>query len=226
MKRFAILLAFVDIATAGKHQGLSTVYIKYNLFHQSKLGKDVELRNTHIVLFKSPGDVMEVTTLGAQLGLASELVDWYRDATTVPFGHLLTDLSPRTDDRLRYCTNSGSVPSKLSIPELLKDLRVLVEEQTKSFYPPVVPSAFPKMQKPLSSDLPKRVYRVSMRMHSKSTKKKLASHKKTSHGKVSRRSLVAIAKKHNLEAKKKRSIARKRISTNSVFTPPVINHLF
>ena len=84
--------AFVDIATAGRHRGLSTIYIKHNLFHQSNLGRDVELENTHIVLFKSPRDVMQVTTLSTQLGLGSELVDWYRDATSVPFGHLLIDL--------------------------------------------------------------------------------------------------------------------------------------
>ena len=34
--------ACVDIATAGRHRGLSTIYIKHNLFHQSKLGRDVE----------------------------------------------------------------------------------------------------------------------------------------------------------------------------------------
>ena len=90
--------AFFDIATAGRHRGPSTIYIKHNLFHQSKLGRDVELQNTHIVLFKSPCDVMQVSTLGAQLGLGSELVDWYRDATSVPFGHLLIDLLPHTDD--------------------------------------------------------------------------------------------------------------------------------
>ena len=48
----------VDIATTGRHRGLSTIYIKHNFFHQSKLGRDVELQNTHIVLFKSPRDVM------------------------------------------------------------------------------------------------------------------------------------------------------------------------
>ena len=95
---------FVDVATAGRHRGLSTIYIKHNLFHQSKLGRDVELQNTHIVPFKSPRDVMQVTTLSTQLGPGSELVDSYRDATSVPFGHLLVDLSPRTDDRLRYRT--------------------------------------------------------------------------------------------------------------------------
>ena len=207
--------AFVDIATAVRHRGLSTIYIKHNLFHQSKLGRDVQLQNTHIVLFKSPRDVMQVTTLSTQLGLGSELVDWYRDATSVPFGHLLIDLSPRTDDRLHYCTDSGSVPSKFYIPERLKHLRTLDDEQTKSLYSPSVPIAFPQMQKSLPSVLPKRVYPVSMRMHSKSPQRKLANHKKTSRGKVSRRSLVTIAKKNNLEAKKKRSVVKKRIATNS-----------
>ena len=83
--------AFVDIATAGRHRGLSTIYINHKLFHQSKLGRDVELQSTHIVLFKSPRDVMQVTTLSTKLGLGSELLDWYRDATSVPFGHMLTD---------------------------------------------------------------------------------------------------------------------------------------
>ena len=63
--------AFVDIATAGRHRGLSTIYIKHNIFHQRKLGRDVELQNSHIVFFKSPRDLMQVTTLRAQLGLGS-----------------------------------------------------------------------------------------------------------------------------------------------------------
>ena len=111
MRRFGIQKPFVDIATAGRHPGLSTIYIKHKLFHQSKQGRDVELQNTHIVLFKSLRDVMQITTLSTVLGLGSELVDWYRDATSVSFGNLLVDLSPQTDDRLRYCSNSGSVPS-------------------------------------------------------------------------------------------------------------------
>ena len=207
--------AFVDNATARRHRGLSTIYIKHNFFHQRKLGRDVELQNTHIVLFKFPRDVMQATTLRTQLGLGLELVDWYRDATSVPFGLLLIDLSPWTDDRLRYCTNSGSVPPKFYLPERLKYLRTLDDEHKKHLYSPSVPTAFPQMQKPLSSVWPKRVYPVSMRMHSKSTQRKLASHKKTSRGKVSWRSLATIAKKNNLEAKKNCSVVRKRIATNS-----------
>ena len=135
--------AFVDIATAGRHRGLSTIFIKHNFFHQSKLGRDVELQNTHIVLFKSPRDVMQVTTLSTKLGVGSELVDWYRDATSVPFGHLLIDMSPRTDDRLRYCTKSGIVPSKIYIPEQLKHLWTSDDEHTKSLYLSKCSNRFP-----------------------------------------------------------------------------------
>ena len=159
---------------------------------------------------------MQLTTLGAQLGLGSKLVDWYRDARSVPLGHLLIDLSPRTDDRLRYCTDNGFVPSNFYTPERLKLSRTLDDENTKSIYSPSLPIAFPQMQKSLSSVLPKRRYPFSMRMPSKYTQRKLAQHKKTSRGKVSRRSLVTtIAKKNNLEPKKKLSVVRKKITTNS-----------
>ena len=158
--------SFVDNAASGRHRGLSPIYKKQNLFHQSKQGRDVELQNTHIILFKSPHDVMQVTTLGAQLRLCLELVDWYRDATSVPSGHLLLDLSPQTDDRLSYCTNSGSVPSKFYIPEPLKHLRTMEDEHAKAHYSPSVPIAFTQTQKPLFLTLSKRVYPVSWRNHS------------------------------------------------------------
>ena len=178
--------AFVDIATAGRNWGLSTIYIEHNLFHQSKLGRDVELQNTHIVLFNSPRDVMQATTLSTQLGLGSELVDWYRDAMSVPFGHLLIDLSPRTDDRLRYCTNTGSIILKFYIQERRKRSNFLDDEQTKSLYSPSVPIIFPQMPKSFPSVLPKRVYPVSLRMHNKSAQRQPAKHKKTSRGKISK----------------------------------------
>ena len=204
--------ASVDIATAGRHRGLSTIYIKHNLFHQSKLRRDVELQNTHIVLFKSPRDVSQLTTLSTQLGLGSDLVDWYREATSVPFGHLLIDLSPRTDDRLRYCTNTGSIPSKFYIPDLLKQSKFLDNEHTKFLYSPCVPVIFPQMQNSFPSVLPKRVYPFPLRMHNKSAQKKPAKHKKTQLGNISRRGTTIVSKTYNLEAKKRLSGVRKRVT--------------
>ena len=209
--------AFVDIATADRHRGLSTFYNKHNLFHQSELGRDVELQNTHIVLFKSPGDLMQVTTLNAVLGLDSELVVWYRDATSVPFGHLFNDLSPRTDDRLRYCTNTGSIPSKFYIPDRLKQSKTLDDKHTKSLYSPSVPINFPQMQNFFPSVLPKRVYPVSLEMHNKSAQKKPAKHRKTSRCKNPKRRLTIVSKTHNLEAKKGHSGDRKRVTAQKSY---------
>ena len=205
---------FVDTATAGRHRGLSTIYLEHNLFHQSKLWRDVELQNTHIGLLKSPRDVMQFSALSAQTGLRSKLVDWYRDATSVHYGHLLIDFSQRTDDRLRYCTNTGSIPSKFYNPERLKQSKYLDNVQTKSLYSPRVPIIFPRMQKSFPSVLPKRVFPVSLRMHNKSAQRKPAKHKKTSRGKFSKRSSTIVLKTYNLEAKKSYSGVRKRVTAH------------
>ena len=171
--------AFVDIATAGRHRGLSTIYIRHNLFQQSKQGREVELQNTYIVLFKSSRDLMQVTTLSTQLSLGSELVDWYRDATSVPFGHLLIDFSPRTDDRLLYCTYTGFIPSKFYIPDRLKQTKNLDDEHRKTLYSPSVPFIFPQMQKSFPSVLPKGLYPISLRIRNESAQGKPGKHKKT-----------------------------------------------
>ena len=204
--------AFVDIATTWRHRGLSTTYIKHNFFDQSKLGRDVGLQNAHIVLFKSPRDVMQVTTLSTQLGLGSDLFLWHRDVTSVHFGHLLIDLSPRSDDRLRYCTNTGTIRSKFCIPDRLKQSKILEDEHTKSLHSPLVPIIFPKMQKSFPSVLPKRVYPVSLRMHIKSAQRKPAKHKKTTRGKISKRGSTIVSKTYNLEGKKRHSGVRKRVT--------------
>ena len=217
--------AFVVIATAGRHRGLSTIYFKHNVFHQSNLGRDAELQNTLFVLFNSPRDVMPVTNLGAQLGLGSELVDWYQDETSVPFGLLLIDSSPRTDDRLRYCTNSGSVPAEFFIPERLKQLRTLDDEHTKSLFSPSVLVAFPQMQKSLLSLLPKIVHLFSMRTHSKSTQRKLASHKK--HHVVKFQDEVWLLWLKRTTWKQRRNVlsSEKGLQLIAIISPPVINHL-
>ena len=148
--------AFVDVTTAGIHRGLSTTYIRNNSFHQSKLGFDLELQNPHIVAFKSPRDQMQFNTLSEQLGLRSKLIDWYRDVMSVLHGHLLIDLSHRKQDRVRFGTNTGSIPTKFHIPDRLKQSKILNHEHTKSSYSPIIPFIFPQMQKSFPLVLPKR----------------------------------------------------------------------
>ena len=64
---------FVDIACTGRLRGLRTIYLKHNLFHQSKHGRHLKLRNPHNVLFKTPSDVVQSSRLSAQLGRATSV---------------------------------------------------------------------------------------------------------------------------------------------------------
>ena len=194
---------FVDIDTTGRHRRFITIYIEHTLLHQSKLGRDVELQNTHIVIFKSPREVHQVATLSVQLGLGSALVDWYWDATSVPFVHLLIDLSPRTDDRLRYCTNSGNIPSKFYVPDNLKHLKYLDDDYTKSLYSSSIPALFPCMQNSVSKNLSKRIHPISQRVHRQPAERKLVRSEKKSRPKVQRRNSRTVFKNNNLETTKK-----------------------
>ena len=162
---------FVKDATAGRHRGLNTIYIKHNLFHQSKLGRDVELQNTHIVLFKSPRDVLQINTLSQQLGLVSQLKEWYQDATSVPCGRLFIDLTPKTVNFLRYWSNSGSVPTNFYLPAGI-ETKILDDEYTIRLYSPNNSKIFPKASKTIHSQLPKRFHSVSERVFSKPTKRR------------------------------------------------------
>ena len=153
---------------------------------------------------------MKVGTIRAKLSLGSELVDWYRDATSVPYGHLFIDLSPRRDDRLCYCTSRGSITSKTDNPERFKHLNSLEDEHTKTLFSPNVPVIFPRTHRSFASILPERVYPVSLRLHSKSAQRKPAKHK-TSQGQISKRISLDISK-NNLEAKTRNFSIRRRLT--------------
>ena len=152
--------------------------------------------------------------LSAPLGLGSELVEWYRDTTSVSYGYLLIYLSPRTDDRLRYCTNTGSIPSKFYIPDRLKQFKNWDDEHTNPLYSPSFPIIVPQMQKSFPSVLPIRVFPVSLRRLNKSAQRKPAKHKKISRGKISKRGSTIVSKTYNLEAKKRHSDDRKRLTSH------------
>ena len=107
---------FEKVAIVGRHRKFICSYMKHSLFHKSANGRDTELQNTHIVLFKSPRDGQQIDLLGKQLGLGKTLRKWYAEATSVPYGPLLIDSSPKTNDLLRYSTDVTSFPTKFLLP--------------------------------------------------------------------------------------------------------------
>ena len=156
----------MKIASAGRHRRLNTKNIKHKLFHQSQLGRDAELQNTHIVLFKSPRDVLHINTFSKKLGLGSQLKEWYQDATSIPYGPLVIDLIPKTVDLLRYCTNSGSVPSKFYLPAGT-ETKFLDDEHKIRLYTPNISNIFPKNPKTIHLPFCKKFHSVPQRISNK-----------------------------------------------------------
>ena len=92
----------VKIATSGRHCKLYVIYVKHNLFHQSKWSRTIDLNTTHIILFKSLRDIQQIEYLGKQLNCLQLIKEAYKLATAEPFGHLMLDLDPKTSQGLRF----------------------------------------------------------------------------------------------------------------------------
>ena len=69
--------------------------------------RNISLNAHYIVLFKSPRDKLQVSTLARQVspGKVQEFMRSYEEATSRPHGYFLLDLKPTTDDGQRLKTN-------------------------------------------------------------------------------------------------------------------------
>ena len=168
---------------------------------------------------------MQVITLRGQLGLRSELVDWYQYATSAPYCHLLIDLSPRKDDRLRYCTNTGSIPSEFYIPDRLKQSKSLNNEYTKFFYSPSVPIVLPQMQNLFLQSCPKEFIRFLCKCIINLLKRNRQSIKKHHVAKFQSKIRVWSLKCTTWKQRGDILASDKGLQLIKVFTPPVITHL-
>ena len=126
---------FSKLATAGRHKNISVIYVKHNLFQQSKWSRTIDLDATHIILFKSSRDIQQIGLIGRQLNNTQFLKNSYELATKQPFGHLLIDLDPKTSDVLRYCSNIVPPgPSVFYLPPAKAVIKNLSNERARALY--------------------------------------------------------------------------------------------
>ena len=93
------------------------IYVKHNLFQQSKWFRTIDLNTTHIVLYKSPRDVQQIGSIDRQLNNKQFLRESYEVATKQPFVHLLIDLNPKISEALPFSSNTVPTgPSILYLP--------------------------------------------------------------------------------------------------------------
>lgn len=98
----------VDIFTKlSHHLNMSVIFIVQNIFHKGKGMRDISLNSHYIVAYKSPRDRNQFGTLSRQIcpGNTRYINEAFEDATSVPYGYLVMDLTQTTPDHLRYRTN-------------------------------------------------------------------------------------------------------------------------
>ena len=67
----------------------------------------MSLNAYYLVIFKNPRDQNQLATLARQMypGNSKFLIEAFKDATQQPYGYLLIDLKPDTEERIRVRTN-------------------------------------------------------------------------------------------------------------------------
>ncbi|GFW54277.1 uncharacterized protein TNCV_1560551 [Trichonephila clavipes] len=91
------------------HKNLSLIFVVQNIFQKGKEIREISLNAHYLVLFKNRRDQSQITHLGHQLYPRKEkfFQECYADATSKPYGYLLIDLKPETDESLRVHTGSN-----------------------------------------------------------------------------------------------------------------------
>ena len=103
-----------QIFTRGCHHwSLSCVHIIQNLFFDGL--RTSRINAQYLIIMKNPADKLQAVSLGKQLfpKKLQYFLDSYQDATSKPYGYLLVDVSPLTEEQCRLRTNI--FPTELQI---------------------------------------------------------------------------------------------------------------
>ena len=89
------------------HKSVSVLFLTQNLFFKSKQTRTISLNSHYIVVFKNARDAMQISNLARQMypGNSKFMVEAFKDATSGPYGYLLIDMKPYTEEAYRLRTN-------------------------------------------------------------------------------------------------------------------------
>ena len=95
------------------HRSVSIIYITQNLFF-GKQQRTISLNSHYFILFRNIRDSSQIGVLARQMYPSRSGYDYfmesYKDATGMPFGYLVVDLRPETEDKFRLRT--GVLPNQ------------------------------------------------------------------------------------------------------------------
>ena len=89
------------------HLRLSVFLLVQNLYANSKHFRAISLNAHFFIVFRNGRDALQIRRLAASIfpGQTNFMMDSYLKATSVPFGYLCIDISPRSIDAYKLRTN-------------------------------------------------------------------------------------------------------------------------
>ena len=120
--------------------------------------------------------------------------EWYTEAISKHYGHLLIDLIPKTVDSLKFFTSSGSILSKCHLPAE-SETKFSDNEHTMRLYTLNNSNIFPKTSKTIHPPIPKKIHSVPQRMSSKFATRQATGSPKSRFSEISKRNI----KTHTME---------------------------
>lgn len=88
------------------HLNISVIFIVQNIFNQNKYMRTISLNSHYIIILKGARITQQVTILSRQIfpNKSKEVTEIFKAATAKPFGYLLFDLHPQSNDKYRLRT--------------------------------------------------------------------------------------------------------------------------
>jgi len=89
------------------HYRFTAILVYQNIYAQGKCARSIAV-NTHVmVLFKNKRDKRQVRALASQINPTNPkaLIEAYEEATSTPYGYLVVDCSPGTQDEFSWRTD-------------------------------------------------------------------------------------------------------------------------
>jgi hypothetical protein len=87
------------------HKNLTILYLNQNMYCQGNSTRTINLNTHYMVLMRNPRDISQIAVLAKQTGLGKILVQAYKHCISKPYGYLVVDLSPHSDDSIRLKTD-------------------------------------------------------------------------------------------------------------------------
>lgn len=106
----------MNLFTVGSHhKNTSVFFLTQNIFSKGKYSRDISLNANYMIIFKNPRDQQQLQILARQMypNNTNFLIESFQDATQIPYGYLLLDLKPDTEQRNRIQTGILPYQSRL-----------------------------------------------------------------------------------------------------------------